>query len=369
MKVLVTGAGGFLGRNLLAGLETLPLSRRPQVLSCHRDTPPDLLSRWCREAEFVFHLAGVNRAPNSEAFWEGNFDFTKVLLARLAERPCPVLFASSVQAGSPTPYGQSKLAAEEVLLRYSAETGAEVFLYRLPHIFGKWSRPDYNSAVATFCHRTARKLPVTIQNPGQLLHLAYVDDVVEELLRCLAGSPNRQGKFCRVSEVFPITLGEILALLAAFARSRAEGTLPLLDSPFAGKLYATYLSFLPQEELLRPHVMHVDLRGSFTELFRTPDRGQLSVSITRPGIVRGNHWHQTKAEKFWVIQGEGMIRLRSPGGDILSFPVSGSCITAVDIPPGYAHTIENRGSADLVTILWASACFDPDHPDTYPQEL
>ena len=280
-----------------------------------------------------------------------------------------MLFASSVQAGSPTPYGQSKLAAEEVLLRYSAETGAEVFLSRLPHIFGKWSRPDYNSAVATFCHRTARKLPVTIQNPGQLLHLAYVDDVVEELLRCLAGSPNRQGKFCRVSEVFPITLGEILALLAAFARSRAEGTLPLLDSPFAGKLYATYLSFLPQEELLRPHVMHVDLRGSFTELFRTPDRGQLSVSITRPGIVRGNHWHQTKAEKFWVIQGEGMIRLRSPGGDILSFPVSGSCITAVDIPPGYAHTIENRGSADLVTILWASACFDPDHPDTYPQEV
>lgn len=369
MKVLVTGAGGFLGKNLLSGLEALPLSCRPQVLPCHRDTPPDLLSRWCREAEFVFHLAGVNRALSPESFWEGNLTFTKALLNRLAERPCPLLFASSVQAGSPTPYGQSKLAAEQALLRYSAETGAEVFLYRLPHIFGKWSRPDYNSAVATFCHHTARGLPVTLQNPGQLLHLAYVDDVVEELLRCLSGSPSRLGTFCYIPEVFPMTLERILALLASFTRSRAEGKLPLLDTPFARKLYATYLSFLPQEELLQPHVMHEDLRGSFTELFRTPDRGQLSVSITRPGIVRGNHWHKTKVEKFWVVQGEGLIRLRGPAGDTLSFPVSGSSVAAVDIPPGYAHTIENRGSTDLVTVLWASACFDPDHPDTYPQEV
>ena len=369
MKVLITGAGGFLGQHLLEGLTALPPTCRPQILACHRDTPPDLFASWCQEASFIFHLAGVNRAPNPEAFWAGNLDFTRELLARLTAHPCPILFASSILAGAPTPYGQSKLAAEEALLQYAATTNAEVFLYRLPHVFGRGSRPDYNSAVATFCHRMARGLPITIQNPGQLLHLAYVDDVVEEFLACFFGSPCQKDGFCHISKVSPFTLEDILALLPTFNRCRAEGMLPPLHTPFARQLYATYLSFLPPEALRRSQTMHQDPRGSFTELFRTASHGQLSVSLTRPGIVRGNHWHRTKAETFWVVQGEGVIRLQSPMGEVCSFPVSGREITAIDIPPGYAHTIENRGSTDLVTLLWASECFDPSHPDTYSQEV
>lgn len=256
MKVLITGAGGFLGKHLTEGLAALPPACRPQVLACHRDTPPDLLASWCREASFMFHLAGVNRASHPEAFWEGNLAFTRALLAQLADHPCPILFTSSILAGDPTPYGQSKLAAEEALLQYGAATGAEVFLYRLPHVFGRGSRPDYNSAVATFCHRMARGLPITIQNPGQRLHLAYVDDVVEEFLACFSGSPCQKDGFCHIPKVSSVTLEDILALLSTFNRRRAEGALPPLHAPFAKQLYATYLSFLPQEALRRSQTMH-----------------------------------------------------------------------------------------------------------------
>ena len=263
----------------------------------------------------MFHLAGVNRASHPEAFWEGEIwpspgrfsPSWQIILAPFSLPP------PSWPAILP-PYGQSKLAAEEALLQYGAATGAEVFLYRLPHVFGRGSRPDYNSAVATFCHRMARGLPITIQNPGQRLHLAYVDDVVEEFLACFSGSPCQKDGFCHIPKVSSVTLEDILALLSTFNRRRAEGALPPLHAPFAKQLYATYLSFLPQEALRRSQTMHQDPRGSFTELFRTASHGQLSVSLTRPGIVRGNHWHRTKAETFWVVQGEGVIRLKSPTG-------------------------------------------------------
>lgn len=379
VKILITGAGGFLGRNLSAELQNLrgwtgmdgEKSGRLELLLCHRNTDLRDLSAWCKTADFVFHLAGVNRAGSPEDFWAGNLEFTQTLLARLrrAGNPSPIVFASSIQAGRASPYGKSKLAAEEALFRHREQTGAEVWIYRLPHIFGKWSRPEYNSVVATFCHRIARGLPAVIQDPDLRLELAYIDDVVKELLNALAGSPHRSGTFCRIPTVYSATLQELADLLWGFAESRASGGLPAVGTPFAKKLYATYVSFLPREALLQERMPHRDHRGSFTELFRTPECGQFSVSITKPGVTRGLHWHHTKVEKFIVLQGEGELRFRSPEGEVRSFQVSGNRPAVVDIPPGDLHSIKNQGQDDLVTLIWASECFDPDRPDTYGREV
>ena len=376
MNILVTGAKGFIGKNLVATLEavrdgkdrTRPLASDLTVLPFDVDTDPALLDDCCARADFVAHLAGVNRPPDPEAFMTGNFGFTSTLLDTLKRHhnQAPVLMTSSIQAALDNPYGRSKKAGEDCLFAYARETGAQVLVYRLPNVFGKWCRPNYNSAVATFCHNIAHGLPITVNDPSVRMRLVYVDDVVSEFVRAMAGNPDREGDFCRVRPVHEATLGDIAARIQSFHESRATLAVPDVGDALTRKLYAAYLSYLPTDGFSYPLKMNEDARGSFTELLRTPERGQVSVNVSRPGIVKGNHWHHTKNEKFVVVRGTGVIRFRKLGETrVHEYFVSGEQMTAVDIPTGYTHSIENLGDDDLVTIMWASEPFDPQKPDTY----
>ena len=380
MNILVTGAKGFIGKNLTAQLHNIiegkaqvpTLSSRMRLFEYDLDTEPALLDDYCKRADFVFHLAGVNRPQEQAEFMEGNFGFTSVLLDTLRKcgNACPVLLASSIQAEADHPYGRSKKAGEELLFSYGAETGARILVYRFPNVFGKWCRPNYNSVVATFCHNIARGLLVTVNDRNAVLTFAYIDDLVDEMLRALSGEETRAGRYCTVPVTHQVTLGRLADLLHGFAACREDRDVPDLSDAFVKKLYATYQSYLPGDRFGYPLKMNRDARGSFTELFRTADRGQYSINITRPGIVKGNHWHHTKHEKFIVVSGRGIIRLRRMDDDeVISYVVSGEQIEAVDIPPGYTHTIENVGETDLVTFMWCSECFDPEHPDTYYLEV
>lgn len=371
MKVLVTGAGGFIGKNLTAELE-----RREgvEVLSFEKDTEPELLDKYCRECDFVFNLAGINRPEHMEEFMEGNFGFAETLTEALRRygNTCPVMNSSSVQAELDNPYGRSKRAGEDMMLAYGRETGAPVYIYRFPNVFGKWCRPNYNSAVATFCHNIARDMPIRVNDRNTLLHLVYIDDVVEELLLALKGVPHTdENGYCFVPKVHDATLGEIVDLLYSFKESRNNRMVPdMTEDSFSKKLYSTYLSYLPESQFSYPLLMHEDDRGSFTEILKSIDRGQLSVNISRPGIVRGNHWHHTKNEKFIVVSGKGLIRFRRHGSqEIIEYPVSGEKLEVVDIPTGYTHSIVNLGDTDLVTLMWCNECFDPDRPDTISEEV
>ena len=369
MKILVTGAGGFIGKNLVAELNNRGYSK---ILLYNRDTGPQVLEDYAREAGFVFHLAGVNRPTEQSKFMEGNYGFTSMLLNTLKkhQNTCPVMLSSSTQAELDNPYGRSKKAAEDLLLSYSAETGARVLVYRFPNVFGKWCRPNYNSAVATFCHNIARDLPITVNDPDVLLKLVYIDDVINELLNALVGKERAAGAFCEVPDVYTITLGEIVDLIYAFKKSREERAIPNMSNSLIKKLYSTYLSYLPEGQLSYPLKMNVDSRGSFTEFLRTPDRGQVSVNVSSPGITKGNHWHHTKNEKFLVVQGKGVIRFRKVGSEeITEYHVSGDQLEVLDIPPGYTHNIENLGETDMITIMWANESFDPERPDTYFLEV
>ena len=376
MKVLVTGANGFLGRNLCAQLDNIRqgkarhalLSSDLEVFRFDVDTDPDLLERYAKEADFVFHLAGVNRPKEESEFMRVNRDLTRRLLDLLKKgnSRAPVMISSSIQAALDNPYGLSKRAGEQLLFDYAAQTGCRVLVYRFPNLFGKWSRPNYNSAVATFCHHIAADQPIQVNDPAVVLTLAYVDDVVEELLRALAGCPTKDGDYCTVPVTHRVTLGEIVRLIRSFKESRQTKEVPDLSDPFTAKLYATYLSFLPADRFSYPLKMNTDPRGSFTEIIRTADRGQFSVNISKPGITKGNHWHHTKNEKFLVVSGTGVIRFRPVGSnEITEYFVSGEEMQVVDIPPGYTHSIENLGTGDMVTVMWCSECFDPDRPDTY----
>ncbi|MBQ3389230.1 MAG: NAD-dependent epimerase/dehydratase family protein [Thermoguttaceae bacterium] len=376
MKVLVTGANGFLGRNLCAQLDNIRqgkarhalLSSDLEVFRFDVDTDPDLLERYAKEADFVFHLAGVNRPKEESEFMRVNRDLTRRLLDLLKKgnSRAPVMISSSIQAALDNPYGLSKRAGEQLLFDYAEQTGSGVLVYRFPNLFGKWSRPNYNSAVATFCHHIAADQPIQVNDPAVVLTLAYVDDVVEELLRALAGCPTKDGDYCTVPVTHRVTLGEIVRLIRSFKESRQTKEVPDLSDPFTAKLYATYLSFLPADRFSYPLKMNTDPRGSFTEIIRTADRGQFSVNISKPGITKGNHWHHTKNEKFLVVSGTGVIRFRPVGSDeITEYFVSGEEMQVVDIPPGYTHSIENLGTGDMVTVMWCSECFDPDRPDTY----
>ena len=375
MKGLVTGAHGFLGRNLCAQLDNIRqgkarhalLSSDLEVFRFDVDTDPDLLERYAKEADFVFHLAGVNRPKEESEFMRVNRDLTRRLLDLLKKgnSRAPVMISSSIQAALDNPYGLSKRAGEQLLFDYAEQTGSGVLVYRFPNLFGKWSRPNYNSAVATFCHHIAADQPIQVNDPAVVLTLAYVDDVVEELLRALAGCPTKDGDYCTVPVTHRVTLGEIVRLIRSFKESRQTKEVPDLSDPFTAKLYATYLSFLPADRFSYPLKMNTDPRGSFTEIIRTADRGQFSVNISKPGITKGNHWHHTKNEKFLVVSGTGVIRFRPVGSDeITEYFVSGEEMQVVDIPPGYTHSIENLGTGDMVTVMWCSECFDPDRPDT-----
>ena len=366
MNILITGARGFMGKNLRSALTGRCGDAHRLMLLDMPHTEEELLAA-AAEADFVFHLAGVNRPTDPADFQKGNADFTRQLLTLLKERGKrpPVLLSSSIQAALENPYGQSKLSAEQAVADYGRETGAAVYRYRLPNVFGKWSRPNYNSAVATFCHNVARGLPITVNDPSVTLRLVYIDDVVEEFLRAMEGQPCREGEWCTVQPVHEVKLGHMAELIQSFPALRDSLTAPDQSDPLVKKLYATYLSFLPPEDFSRPTVTHADQRGSFTELLHMGSRGQVSLNVSRPHITKGDHWHQTKHEKFIVLQGEGVIRFRKVGDStVIAYKVSGENLTVVDIPTGYTHSIENTGDTDMLTLMWANEVFDPAHPDT-----
>lgn len=368
-KILVTGAAGFIGKNLIAQLKNAGYTA---IYTYDKDTDPALLDMYTADCTFVFHLAGVNRPDDPAEFATGNCGFTAALLDSLRRQgnTAPVLLTSSIQAERDNPYGNSKRAAEELLSAYSRETGAPVLLYRLPNVFGKWCRPQYNSVIATFCYNIARDLPIQINDPAVELHLVYIDDVVAEFLRALEGQPTRDGDFCIVPVSHRAALGQIAALLRSFRASRDNRETPDMGDPLSKKLYSTYLSYLPEEAFAYPLKMNVDARGSFTEFLRSPDRGQVSINVSHPGITKGNHWHHTKNEKFLVVSGRGVIRFRKPDStEIIEYPVSGDKLEVVDIPVGYTHSIVNTGDTDMVTVMWANEPFDPEHPDTYFLEV
>ncbi len=378
MNILVTGANGFVGRNLVSQLENIAsgkarnyaiAGKELHVQGYDVDSDPAVLEEYCRQADFVFNLAGVNRPQDPSEFMKGNFGFASLLLDTLKKcgNTCPVMISSSTQAALDNPYGESKRAGEELLFEYGRETGAKVLVYRFPNVFGKWCRPNYNSAVATFCHNIAHGLPIRVNDPSVVMHLVYIDDVVDELIGALSGDEHRAGAFCEVPVVHEITLGGIVDLLYSFRDMQQDLEVPDFGDAFTKKLYSTYLSYLPKEKFCYPLKMNVDNRGSFTEIIRTPDRGQFSVNISKPGITKGEHWHHTKNEKFVVVSGHGLVQLRKIGTDeVINFEVSGEKMEVVEMIPGYTHNIINLSDTeDLVTFMWANEAFNPECPDTY----
>lgn len=369
MKIVITGANGFIARNLIVELKNRGYE---EIFEIVRTTPLSEINEYLSEADFVVHLAGVNRPKQKTEFMEGNFGLTSQLLNTLKKHnnACPVIFSSSSQAELDNPYGESKKAGEDLLFSYGEETGAKVLIYRFPNVFGKWCRPNYNSAIATFCHNVAYDLPIRVNDPSVVMNLVYIDDVVNELINAIEGKENKVDLFCEVPVVHTITLGEIVDLIYSFKNSREDRSVPNMSDEFAKKLYSTYLSYLPEDKFSYDLKMNVDQRGSFTEFIRTPDRGQVSVNISKPGIIKGNHWHHTKNEKFLVVSGKGVIRFRKiDSGEVLEYFVSGDKMEVVDIPTGYTHNIENLGDSDMVTIMWANEPFDPEKPDTYYLEV
>lgn len=363
--VLVTGANGFVGKNL-----TVTLAERAdiKIVRFCSDDSPDSLPALVRDADFIFHLAGVNRPLKVEEFAAGNARMTQTIIAHLVEqgKTTPLLIPSSIQAAQDNPYGVSKRQAEDAVFAYNSQTGAPVYVYRLPNVFGKWCRPNYNSAVATFCNNIASDLPIQVNDPSVTMNLVYIDDVVNEFIDALDGKPHTAGLFCQVQPVHTATLGEIVDLIRSFKESRAVLAVPDMSDPFVKKLYSTYLSYLPRDSFSYPLKMNTDERGSFTEFIKTADRGQVSVNISKPGITKGEHWHHTKNEKFLVVSGQGVIRFRRIGSeDVIEYPVSGDRLEVVDIPTGYTHNISNTGDADLVTVMWCNEIFDPARPDTF----
>ena len=370
MKVLVTGAAGFIGRNVQAELGRTPDDYT--LLCADVDTPDETLREYAATCDFVIHLAGVNRPQNESEFRTGNTDFTVYLLSLLEARGgVPIAMTSSTQAALDNPYGRSKKAAEDAVLEYGRRTGAAVYVFRLPNVFGKWCRPNYNSAVATFCHNIARDLPVTVTDPKRLMTLVYIDDVLDLLKSAMAGQPipGDDGR-CPVPVTHDILLGDIVERLRAFHEQRKNLTIPDLSDALNKALYSTFLSYLPTDAFSYPLVAHSDPRGAFAEFFRNKEAGQFSVSTTVPGITRGNHWHHTKVEKFLVVSGKASLRFRHIQSDeVIEYIVTGEEPTVVDIPPGYTHLIENVGDDTLVTLIWANELFDPERPDTYYLEV
>lgn len=395
MKILVTGAKGFVGKNLCAQLNNIKSGKAKcygnmtvsQVYEYDIDSTLEQLDSYCKEADFVFNLAGVNRPQNPEEFMQGNFDFASTLLNMLKNHgnTCSIMLSSSIQATlqgrfGDSEYGRSKKASEELFFEYAKETGAKVLVYRFPNLFGKWCRPNYNSAVATFCNNYANDLPIKVNDPNVELELLYIDDFVDEMIAALKGEEHHcefegvetvltdNGRYCAVPTTYKVTLGEIVALLDEFKKQPETLLIPSISTgSFAKALYSTYLSYLPKEKVSFPLKMNVDARGSFTELVRTLDKGQVSINISKPGITKGQHWHNTKWEFFIVVAGKGLIQQRKIGtNEVLNFEVSGEKIEAVHMLPGYTHNIINLSKTEsLITVMWANELLDPNKPDTY----
>lgn len=386
MKILVTGAKGFVGKNLCESMKNIRDGKDrtrlelniEQIFEFDMEADPELLDAYCERADFVFNLAGVNRPKDNAEFMQGNFGFASTLLNTLKKHGnrCPVMLSSSIQATCvgryDSDYGRSKKAGEDLFFAYGQETGAKVLVYRFPNLFGKWCRPNYNSVVATFCHNIAHDLPIQVNDPATELELLYIDDLVTEMLDALEEREHRDGLFCYVPTTHRVTLGEIAELLNRFHDQPKTLVMPQIPAgSFEKKLYSTYLSYLPKEKASFPLKMNVDARGSFTELMRTESCGQFSVNLSKPGITKGQHWHHSKWEFFIVVSGHGLIQMRKIGTDeVLNFEVSGEKIQAVHMLPGYTHNIINfSDTEDLVTVMWANEPFDPNHPDTYFEEV
>lgn len=398
MKILITGAKGFVGKNLVENLKNIQEGKNrtrdlviDSIFEYDIDSTKEELEQYCRECDFVFNMAGVNRPKNEEEFMKGNFGFASDLLDTLKkyENTCPVMLSSSIQATligryGTSDYGKSKLAGEELFFAYGMETGAKVLVYRFPNLFGKWCRPNYNSAIATFCNNMANDLPIQVNDPSTELELLYIDDLVEEMLDALEGREHHcefngldtvskeDGRYCYVPVTHKATLGEIVSLLESFKSQPNTLLMPSIpDGSFAKKLYSTYLSYLPEEKVSFDLKMNRDERGSFTELLKTNDHGQFSVNISKPGITKGQHWHNSKWEFFIVVSGHALIQERKIGTDeVIEFEVSGEKIQAVHMLPGYTHNIINLSDTqDLVTVMWANESFDPQHPDTFFEKV
>lgn len=369
MNILITGANGFIGKNLVA---TLKQEYDYKLNLIDKENSKEELLQTLLEADFIYHLAGVNRPENDKEFFEGNSDLTKYITDALIEnnKKTPVLITSSIQAELDNAYGQSKKQAEDTLINYAKVTGASIHIYRLPNVFGKWCRPNYNSAVATFCHNIARDEEVWVSNPDKEMTLVYIDDVVRNFIDTLKGKVNDNGCYTRVSIEHKVMLGKIVELLKEFRESRCNLAIPNKKDEFTKKLYSTYLSYLPEDKFSYPLKMNVDNRGSFTEFIKSSDRGQVSINISKPGITKGNHWHHTKNEKFLVVSGQGVIRFRKLDcNEIIEYKVSGDKLEVVDIPVGYTHSIVNTGETDMVTVMWVNEVFNPEVPDTYYLEV
>ena len=398
MNILVTGAKGFVGKNLVANLYNIKDGKNRtrdiqigDIFEYDVDTDPACLDEYCEKADFVFNLAGVNRPKDQSEFMEGNFGFASTLLDTLKKHKntCPIMISSSIQATligryGESDYGKSKLAGEELMFEYGKETGSKVLVYRFPNLFGKWCRPNYNSAVATFCNNVANDLPITVNDRSTELELLYIDDLVEEMFDALEGKEHHcefdgldavskaDGKYCYVPMTHHVTLGEIVDLLDVFKEQPLKLVIPEIpDKSFAKKLYSTYLSYLPKEKVCFPLKMNVDDRGSFTELLKSESCGQVSINISRPGITKGEHWHNSKWEFFMVVAGHGLIQERKIGTDeVIEFEVSGDKIEAIHMIPGYTHNIINLSDTEnLVTVMWANELFDPNHPDTFFEKV
>lgn len=382
MKILITGAKGFIGKNLVSQLRNIGEGKAnnyeisgKELTIFEYDVDSDIqeLDSYCREADFVFHLAGVNRPKDSSEFMLGNYGFTSQLLNALKrhENRCPVMLSSSIQATLDNPYGESKRAGEQLMFDYAKETGAKVLVYRFPNVFGKWCRPNYNSVIATFCNNIANDLPIQINDASVKLNLVYIDDVVDELIAALCGDEHYEDKFGSVKPIYTITLGEIVDLLSSFKNMQQDLDIPNVKDGFSKKLYSTYLSYLSPEKFRYPLRMNIDNRGSFTEIIRSSISGQFSVNISKPGITKGEHWHQSKNEKFVVVSGKGLIQMRKIESDeIFNFYVSGEKIEVVEMIPGYTHNIINLSDTeDLITFMWCNECFDANRPDTFFEKV
>ena len=386
MRILITGANGFVGKNLTETLKNIRDGKDrtqtelqvDEIYLYDIDSTAEELDNYCKRADFVFNLAGVNRPQNPEEFMQGNFGFASTLLDTLKKHKntCPVMLSSSIQATLEgrydNDYGKSKKAGEELFFSYAKETGANVFIYRFPNLFGKWCKPNYNSVIATWCYNVANNLEITINDPSAQLELLYIDDLIDQMLLCLKGNPTKSGDFCVCPITHKVTLGEIADLLSCF--SAQPKSLVMSEIPFgsfAKKLYSTYLSYLPSEKVKFPLKMNVNNFGSFTELLKTTNCGQFSVNVSKPGVTKGQHWHHTKWEFFIVVSGEGLIEQRKIGTDeVLRFTVSGKNIEAVHMLPGYTHNIINLSETqDLITLMWANELFDPAKPDTFFEEV
>ncbi len=386
MRVLVTGSQGFIGRNLIAHLQR---SDDIEIFGYDLANTPEQLDAWLAQADFVYHLAGVNRPQREEEFFQGNTDFTRAICQRLARRidPPPILLSSSIQAELDNPYGRSKRLAEEAVMDYARETGARAIIYRLTNVFGKWSRPNYNTVVATFCYNITHDLPITISDPNRVVRLIHIDDVVRAFISELQRSEVRgqgageQVLWRTVEPEYPVTLGRLAELIRSFRAMRQTLLTPDFNDPFVKKLYGMYLTYLDEDDFAYDLTQRCDERGCLAEFMKSPHFGQIFVSRTKPGVTRGNHFHHTKAEKFLVLEGEAVIRFRKiqnargPEGqrgsepEVIEYRVSGKDFRVLDIPPGYTHNIENVGDTDVITLFWASEIFDPEAPDTYYEEV